>query len=318
MDMISSFAAGVTETVAINGTALTEEMVVILRRLCDRAVLGLDADSAGEMAIKRSIEEAEKEGLDIRVVNISGGKDPDEVARKSPQEWKKQVEGAVEIYDFVMERSLARWGSTGGEGARKITEEVLPYLIKIGNSVVQSHYVRKLAGSLGVGEENVWEEMEKLKRQEGVGSKALAEEIVPTKMSRLSILGRQLLGLLMASDEKGLEQVKKMLSGLSLEGSWGKLVVWILERGKVGKIKNFIEEIPKELKGVAEEAYLLGVDEERVERELVKTAEEIVKEVTRQELEKITEEIKKAEAKNDKKRVSQLSKRFTSLSWRRS
>ena len=60
LDMISSFAAGVSETVAIKGSALTSEMMDILSRLTANLVLALDADAAGEAAMKRSIEAAEK------------------------------------------------------------------------------------------------------------------------------------------------------------------------------------------------------------------------------------------------------------------
>ena len=74
LDMISSFAAGVSETVAIKGSALTSEMIGILSRLTNTFILALDADAAGEAAMKRSIEEAEKLELSIKMVEITGVK----------------------------------------------------------------------------------------------------------------------------------------------------------------------------------------------------------------------------------------------------
>jgi DNA primase len=317
MDMISSFAAGVTETVAINGTAMTEEMVGIISRICDRAILALDADSAGEMAIKRSAEAAEKGGLGIKVVNISGGKDPDEVARKDPEGWKKQVEKAVEIYQFVMDRVVAKWGSQGVEAVRRVSEVVLPYLSKISNSVVQAYYVKKLAELLSVSEEKVWEELGKLSKREEIGEVKKIEVELGVKRSRKEILGRQLLAMLLFAREKEIIEVKQILLGLELSDSWGKLVVMILNRGKTGKVTEFVKRLPAEFSEVAKEAYLSDIDEKSIEREVVKVSKELANEVVREERARLVEEIKNKEKDGDKEAVLELSKRFTSLSYRR-
>jgi DNA primase len=316
MDMISSFTVGVTETVAINGTAMTEGMMAILARVCDRLVLALDADRAGEIAIKRSIEAAEKFNLSIKVVNITGGKDPDEVARKDPAGWKKQVEGAVEVYQFVMERAIAKWGSKGAEAMKRVSEEVLPYLAKIGNSVVQAHYVKKLAGVLAVLEEKVWEELAKMGKKEEVGEIRDGERKEIVRRTRREVLGRQLLAMLFLVGEEEIGEVKRMLSGLDLVDSWGKLVVLILKKGKIGKAGEFIKKLPAELAEVAKEAYLMEMGVESVQKEIVKVVEELAKEVIKEERVKLTAELKQKEKEGDKEAVSKLSKRFVSLSYR--
>lgn len=314
LDMISSFAAGVTETVAINGTAMTEEMVTILARICDRVVLAFDADSAGEKAIKRSAEAAEKGGLAIKVIDITGGKDPDEVARENPKLWKKQVEGAVEIYQYVMDREIAKWGNQGAEAARRVSEAVLPYLSKINNTVVQAYYVKKLAETLSVSEEKVWEELSKLGRREEVGEVMEVREEV--KRSRKEVLGRQLLAMLFWVKEKEIMEVKRILLGLELEDSWGKLVVLILKKGRIGKAVEFIKKLPVELGEVAKEAYLMEVESEIVSREIIKVAEELAKEIIREERMRLSAEIKQKEKEGDKETVLELSKKFASLSYR--
>lgn len=316
MDMISSYAAGVTETVAVNGTALTPEMLVILSRLCDRIVLSLDADMAGEAAIKRSIDEAEKVNLSIKVIDIVGGKDPDEVARKSPKEWRRQVDGAVEVYEFVINRAIKKWGVEGSEAIRRVSDEVIPYLNKIRNKVIQAYWVGKLAKTFGVEEQRVWEEMGKTFRQEKVGTVSEIKQEAKS-LSRIEMLGRQLIGLLLSSNKDQVWLVKDMLKGMSFEGAWGKLLVRILENGPIGSVDEFVKQLPAELVPVAQEAYLMEVEDMVEDRELEKTTVELLNENIKQKQLKLSEEIARFEEMGDEIKAGELTKQLTELSYKR-
>lgn len=315
-DMISSYIAGITETVAIKGSALTTEMLTILSKLTKNIILALDADKAGEAAIKRSVAEAEKLGFAVKVVNIEGGKDPDEVARKSASEWKRQVDAAVEVYDFVMQRSLAKWGSEGPEALRKVTEEVLPYFSKISNSVVQAYWIAKLAKKLRTNEQKMWEEMGKRERVEIVGGQ-VDEVVMAEKQSRLTTIGYQLVSLMYRADDEDLKMITKKLAGLPLPGAVGKLIVSITENGKVGNVAEFIQGVPAELKETASFVFMQGGEEEADERSLQKVLGEFVREVVKQEQMRIGEEIKKREGLKDKAGVKRLSQEYAQLSRRK-
>ena len=107
-DVISSFQAGISNVVAIKGSALTEGHVHLLKRYTERIILCLDSDFAGDKASRRGIEIAEKAGLDIRVAQVVDGKDPDDVARSEPHLLKKAITEALPIYDYIMASVLKR------------------------------------------------------------------------------------------------------------------------------------------------------------------------------------------------------------------
>ena len=163
LDLISSYGAGVPETVAVGGTALTMEQVEMLGRLSDKIILAMDADEAGTSAIKRSVDVAEKRGLNIKVVHIVGGKDPDEIARKSPNTWKKMVENAVSIYEFVLTKALDKYPKGNDDRVRNVAAEVVPYLAKIDQEMIRDRWAKKLADVLEVDKESVSAEIRKAK-----------------------------------------------------------------------------------------------------------------------------------------------------------
>jgi len=85
-DLISSYQAGVTNIVALKGTAFTEDQARLINRFAETAILALDADLAGDEAVKRSAQVADSVGLDVRVTLLPEGfKNPDEVAKKEPK-----------------------------------------------------------------------------------------------------------------------------------------------------------------------------------------------------------------------------------------
>jgi len=278
MDCISSFAAGVTETVAVGGTALTEDQVEMLARLADKIYLSMDADEAGNAAMKRSVELAEKRGLSIKVVQIEGGKDPDEIARNSATKWKEMVENSMDVYEYVMERAFKKNDSEKIDGVKKITEEVIPYLAKIQNNIVRERWAKKLAERLGVETKGVMGEIEK-----NISGKTTATSVVEKDMeeaddSRVAKLGKRLAGLLFVNREAG-EKIAPWFAGLSIPGAEGKLVNWIMNSKEGMTFEELIEAVPAELKEVAGEAYM---GEEETEDPGSKVVEEMAVQLLRE------------------------------------
>ncbi|MFZ2202742.1 MAG: DNA primase, partial [Microgenomates group bacterium] len=266
LDMISSFAAGVSETVAIKGSAATTEMMGILSRLTNTFILALDADAAGEAAMKRSIEEAEKLGLSIKMVEIVGGKDPDEIARSKPREWVEMVEKAVSVYEFFFNKAIGKWGTDSVEGVGRVVREVVPYLAKVENSVIREVWSRKLAEEVGVDKARVWEEIEKIRS--GRKEERVEVSVKPSEAAGKHLFDLQVVGLLLFSAEELREKIKKMLVGLPVVGAAGKLIETILSSGEIKKVEKFIAALPQEFQSLAQEAYLVGAEGEVGEKEV--------------------------------------------------
>lgn len=309
VDVITSFGAGVGETVAITGTAMTEEMIEKLARLVETVIFALDADEAGEKAMQRSIELAEKRGLEVKRVWWEEGKDPDEIARENPSKWKKIVEEAMPVYEVVMKKAMKKWGKKGVEGVKKITAEVVPYLAKIDNEVVREVWVKRLADGLGVSKERVWNEVEKERR--GVVKKKVVrdEREKEEKMEKGKKLARQLLAMLMQKGVTKRSEIRRILADLKIGEVEGKLLGKWLEDG-VKKKKEWIEKLPGELKKVAEECYLIEIERGVEDKGMIGVAVELGREKLREERSELVEKLREAEEGRKEKKVEELSERL--------
>jgi DNA primase len=197
-DMLSSFQSGVTNVVAIKGSALTEGQVMLIKRYTENLLLALDSDFAGNEAAKRGIEIADNANLNVRVVKLLFGKDPADCIAKAPHLWKESVSKSVPIFDFIIEQAFAKYDRKDVLGKKKIGMEVIPYISKIGNLIVRSHYVKKIAGEIGVKEESLDEMILQFQKKETVKGFELDPQEDHAK--RQELLENQLLTLIIQSD----------------------------------------------------------------------------------------------------------------------
>jgi DNA primase len=311
-DLIISFQAGVKNVVAIKGSALTNDQLDLLKRFCGHLVLALDTDAAGDAASRRGIELAEAKGLNIRVIQLAYGKDPDECARHSSQLWKKSVKTAVPIYDFYIESAKTRFGVDTPEGKRQISDELAPILGKITNQVVKAHYIKKLAGVLGVDEAAVSAEIDKQSRQGLVPPASPARPVM--NRSRRELVEEYSLALTLAHEDHLAEVVGQVEIGWFAPGARQQVMIrlkdWFAKR-KTWKINRFIATLPAELVGVVDSAFLtdlkqLGTDREALERETVKTFKMLKTLAAKDDLARLAVAIKEAETKQDKTRRQRL------------
>ncbi len=310
MDMISSFGAGLGETVAVGGTALTPEMIEILGRLTGNLIMALDNDYAGEAAMKRSIEAAERRGMGIKMVEIVGGKDPDEIARKDPKGWREMVEKAVPVYQFFFDKAVGRFGTETAEAIGHVVDEVIPYLAKIENSVVREVWVKKLAEKLGVDKARVWEELEKVRSGQRREDNNQVKVNIKANINRNELT---FVAALMTAPEKLVVRLKKMLVGLPINGAEGKLVEAILVSGGGVDESKFVAGLPPELTEVATEAYLLQPEEPLVEKEVVKMALDWGRRVIRNERDVLTVQMRAAQDRGEAEALDNLGAKMVKL-----
>ncbi|MBI3956951.1 MAG: DNA primase [Candidatus Kerfeldbacteria bacterium] len=153
MDAISSHQAGVTNVVASSGTALTREQVRLIKRLTPTIALAFDTDVAGQAAALRGIEVAWDEELNVNVIHLPSGKDPDELVRQDPAAWKQAIAGAKPFMEYVFDRVQATQDLTIVTGKKQAAKTVLPLLAKIRDGIEQTHYLQQLATLVRVPEQ---------------------------------------------------------------------------------------------------------------------------------------------------------------------
>jgi DNA primase len=151
IDLISLFEAGITNVVAPQGTAFTENQARILKRFVDEVVLCFDSDAAGAKAAERSLDALLQNDLIVRVVELPRGEDPDSlVRREGKEEFENRVAGAQDFFDYWIEREMksADVSSLGAkmQVARRLAETVS----RVHDPLMRGEVVNKASARLGV------------------------------------------------------------------------------------------------------------------------------------------------------------------------
>ena len=165
-DLVLAHQSGLPFTVALSGTALTPEHLVLLGRLSKRLVLALDADAAGLRAGLKSALMAYAAGFDVKIPELPPGKDPADLAREDPELLKAAVRSSRTAIEFFMDilRQPARAGASAPDerAYKKLVEtQVLPLVAVLGSRLDQAHFVEMLVRRLRVPESAVWAELGK-------------------------------------------------------------------------------------------------------------------------------------------------------------
>ena len=146
-DVLALHQAGMPESVASMGTALTEHQVRELARVCGSGTLYLafDADAAGEEAALRGMQMAERTGMEVRVVALPDGRDPADVALSDPDAFRTALERSSGVLGFRIGRVLAAGGSRD-----QIYRRAATVLASAPPSVERDEQVRLVSGRLGL------------------------------------------------------------------------------------------------------------------------------------------------------------------------
>lgn len=198
LDAISSYQAGIKNVVAIKGSALTEEQVRLLARFAPKFILALDADMAGDAAARRGLTIAGNLGVEVRVAEITGYKDPDEAARGNIESYKNDLIHARVVWDYLIDSVFARFKSETGAGKAKISKELTPILAEIEDKIVQAHYMNVVARKLGVPLEAVTDEVAKATQKEAAPT--VEAQVKKEGRGRQELLEERLLALAFQSD----------------------------------------------------------------------------------------------------------------------
>jgi DNA primase len=174
-DRIALARAGMLESLATCGTALTPEHARQLRRRTRTVVLLFDGDEAGQRAMERSLAILLPEGLRVRAAVLPPKDDPDSLlAREGAEALRAVVDGAVPALDAVLQRAAARGIATPWEKSDAVAS-VAPLLALVADPVERGEYERQLAMRVGVREEEVRASMKRARAERRGAAEADAE-----------------------------------------------------------------------------------------------------------------------------------------------
>ena len=340
MDFLMSYQAGVKQIIASKGTALTEAQVEELKKYALTILLCFDTDLAGDAAARRGIEIADKAGLNIKVIDFEGVKDPAELIKSDPKLWEKAALEAIPIYDYYLKSVGARFSPKLAAGKRGILEELLPIWNKISDPITREHYIEKLSAFLTVKDDFLREELKKYEKSvgpQGYKSAFVAEKpaskpqddvekpAIKITFDRREMLEQYLIALLLHQppDVTFIPNFPETLfTQEELKQVYVLLVLFldsISFKSEQFKIGEYIKTLPPEFVELTDRLYLLEIDDKlrdkfvwQKELDLVITT--LKKMLIKTSLEKLSLQIKNAQEFEKEESLATLNRRFRDLS----
>ena len=157
-DAIMSHQIGYANTVATSGTALTDDQLTQLARLSSRVVIALDADGAGFRASEKVWQLALSKGMDVKIAKLPMGKDPADLVKENPEEWKKAIREASHIIDCLIDQIDSK-KLNNRSLALEIHNVLVPYVNKLESAIEQSHFIEKIARKFNLASDVLWREV---------------------------------------------------------------------------------------------------------------------------------------------------------------
>ncbi|MCQ2455669.1 MAG: DNA primase [Clostridia bacterium] len=151
MDVISLHQAGFTNTVAALGTSFTNEQANIISRYTKEIVLMLDADAAGQKAVKRAGEILKNTGLEVRVVVVPDGKDPDEYIKKNGKErFDALLNGAVSEIEYKLLTAVSGIDTDSDDGKVQYLSRAAQIIAESNDIITRDLYIGKMSEKYGI------------------------------------------------------------------------------------------------------------------------------------------------------------------------
>ncbi len=156
MDVIALHQAGFTNTVAALGTAFTPEMAKLLSRYAGEIVLCFDNDEAGSAATERAMRVFSSAGIKVKVIRMSGGKDPDEIIKKyGAEKFRSFITGAANDIEYKILEERKKYDLDSSDGKLGFLKSVALILADTDDIIARDVYASKLSSELSVSKETI-------------------------------------------------------------------------------------------------------------------------------------------------------------------
>ncbi len=310
LDLLLSHQIGLDNTVAVSGTAFSSTTDVdsdtinnlgLIKRLSSNVVFAFDGDEAGIRATRRASLIAFSLDMQVKIANLNDGRDPADIIKKDPEEWKNLIREAKHIVSFEIDK-ICKDSNNNMIWGRKVREIIFPYLNALKSKIEQSLYLKEIHDKTGIREDALHTDFEDYQKQNIVASVQEKKNEIKT-IPRLTLLEKQFFSIifLLENDEGMKEKVEIYKRELS---------------SKIGK--DTLEEILshyepfKETMVIEAEIWYgkeINVIQRDIEEVIVNLEEEILIKNAR---DKMTE-IRKYEKSNDKEKLQKFLSEYQDL-----
>ncbi len=183
LDVLSMHQLGIRNVVASSGTSLTVEQIRLIRKFTNNITIIYDGDGAGIKAALRGIGLVLKEGLNVKIVLLPDGMDPDDFARRHTLEQVQDYIARNE-QDFIGFKTDLLLGEAGGDPLKKanLINDVADTIALIPDAVIRAVYVKTCADKFGIDEQILIDRVNKSRDEMLIAERKQAEREDPMPM----------------------------------------------------------------------------------------------------------------------------------------
>ncbi len=184
MDVIALHAAGFESAVATLGTAITADQARIFAKYTKKVVILYDSDEAGQTAADKAMRLLSEAGVDVRVLKLSGAKDPDEYIKLyGADAFRGVIKESKSGFDFRMDKIISAHDISSAEGKIKAAADVCALIATYHSNVEREIYTASAAKALGLTREVIVSDVERIRRrlQRDAERKRSAEALMSAK-----------------------------------------------------------------------------------------------------------------------------------------
>ena len=229
MDLIMSHQAQIRNTVASSGTALTAlerdkegqiNNLGLIKRLSNNIVIAFDSDNAGRKAALRASMIALSLGMDVKIADIVGGKDPADLIKENKDKWVSILKNTKSIIEFELDNVINETLQNKRILPGQIVNRVLSLVALLQSHSEQSFYIKMISEKSQIGEQALIEDLKKVKLsvEKDMDTKpTTAKQDVPVE--KTNIIERRLIGLiyyLFKDDKDKLADYSNRLKAITL------------------------------------------------------------------------------------------------------
>ncbi len=165
MDVISLHQAGFQNAVAALGTSFTAEQAKLISRYTKEIILIMDSDAAGQKAARRASEILQTTGLDIRIVLLPDGKDPDEFIKKNgAARFKALLEGAVSEIEYKLLSAVEGIDLNNDDGKLQYLGRAAQIIAEANDIITRDLYIGRLCEKYGVSRAALTDKVNELRK----------------------------------------------------------------------------------------------------------------------------------------------------------
>ena len=185
IDVVSLHAAGFENAAASLGTALTDEQARIMAKYTKQVILAYDSDEAGQRAAHRAMGIFAKVGLDVRILQMQGAKDPDEYIKKfGAERFRQLIKQSHTGFEFKLQSVLAKHDLNIPDEKIKAAAELCNIISRVYSSAEREVYIHAVSDRLSLSEDSLRKDVDGAMRRN-----AKAGKQQESQQARLSAMG---------------------------------------------------------------------------------------------------------------------------------